>query len=1343
MENKCTKPTKALRTWYSQAMPVTVRYLSAQDAANRLGVHPNTVRNWGKRGVLHPTRLPGSNHRRFDAEEVERLANEMRLETNPLETGPPPAVGPELVDASYLHEWGARRDAQEMLPRLVRRLLAATPGATGLSVRAGEGVALGGWDGQVEISQGTPWVPAGESRWEFGAGGRPKEKAQADYDKRTSNPLGTEPSTATFVFVTPRRWAGKDRWVSDRRADRIWGDVRVLDADDLEAWLENMPAVHVWLSEHLGRRPHEVRTLESWWRRFAGQTQPPLPPTLVLASRETQADELREALCRPPAAVGIQAGSREEAQAFLAAAVAVHSPNRSEADRPVVVVSSPAAWERMAGPSAPTVLVPAFESAGVAWAVMNGHHVVVPLGTGDVSRNNAISLPRLGRQPAREALSASGVPFERADRLAGLGRRSFASLVRELAVDPLRATPEWAQHSAADLFGPLLLLGAWENKDADQEIVAEFLGIEWSILERRLAGWAATDDPPLTRSGGEWRLSSPEEAWAQLNRALTVDDILRFRVTVERVLGEQDPALDLAPSERPYAALQGTSRTFSEALRSGVAQGIALLGALGNEPLADGTTGAEHARWLVRGLLERANQDGTGRLWQSLASELPLLAEGAPEAFLDAVETGLTGERPLLVCMFGDAEHDSWIYASSHHTGLIWALEGLCWSPLHVSRSALLLARLADVDPGGRLSNRPAASLRAIFLPWLPRTAATLDRRLSTLDAMRERFPTIAWPLLLGLLPRTHDTSWPTHNVRFADWKPEREHPTTGEWLQTVSEVVGRVIADAADDPWRWAELVDRLDELPPDQRTRVLATLESVDFSSTPLAGRVTLWRHLTDLAAQYRSLRNAEWSMGEEAVARVETAAAQIEPIEAVERHARLFDWLPALPGVDPFDHEAFEEALAKAREAAIHETFELAGPDGLIRLAEESTVPGIVGTAAALAIDDDLSECMLPLLGRGGHQEVLATGWVSQTASRRGWQWVERVAEGLLSSAEHRAASFLLALPADARSFDLVMRASERTTKRYWRSLSPWAVQAPVRQIAVERLLQFERPWAAVAVLTTVCRAQGDEAWSPQAELIQDVLHAALRAKPASDITMASFEVGVLLDYLENSGTNAGTLGQLEWSFFDLLDDTREPRALYAALACDPALFVDLVFLVFRGKNEERRTPDESSVALAGHAWRVLEAWRSPPGSNDEGMIDADELRGWVQQARELLAAGDRLDIGDQQIGQLLSGSPAGADEIWPAEAVRELVEEISSEHLETGLHVGKANARGVTSRGIYDGGNQERSLAASYRVGSDRVQSRWPRTARLLRGLAESYEAEALREDADAARSADSD
>ncbi len=135
-------------------------------------------------------------------------------------------------------------------------------------------------------------------------------------------------------------------------------------------------------------------------------------------------------------------------------------------------------------------------------------------------------------------------------------------------------------------------------------------------------------------------------------------------------------------------------------------------------------------------------------LWRSLSGELPLLAEAAPIELLDAVESGLAGEQPLLVSMFTDREDEVPVLGiSSAHSGLGWALELLCCPERYFIRAALALAALAEIDPSGRLSNRPEASLRAVLLPWLPRTSASLTERVALLDLLRERHPQLAWRL--------------------------------------------------------------------------------------------------------------------------------------------------------------------------------------------------------------------------------------------------------------------------------------------------------------------------------------------------------------------------------------------------------------------------------------------------------------------------------------------------------------------------------------------------------------------------------------------------------------------
>ena len=55
------------------------RLLTISQAAQRLGVHPNTLRTWADKGLVPHVKLP-SGYRRFTVAEVERLRREMGLE---------------------------------------------------------------------------------------------------------------------------------------------------------------------------------------------------------------------------------------------------------------------------------------------------------------------------------------------------------------------------------------------------------------------------------------------------------------------------------------------------------------------------------------------------------------------------------------------------------------------------------------------------------------------------------------------------------------------------------------------------------------------------------------------------------------------------------------------------------------------------------------------------------------------------------------------------------------------------------------------------------------------------------------------------------------------------------------------------------------------------------------------------------------------------------------------------------------------------------------------------------------------------------------------------------------
>lgn len=88
------------------------------------------------------------------------------------------------------------------------------------------------------------------------------------------------------------------------------------------------------------------------------------------------------------------------------------------------------------------------------------------------------------------------------------------------------------------------------------------------------------------------------------------------------------------------------------------------------------------------------------------------------------------------------------------------------------------------------------------------------------------------------------------------------------------------------------------------------------------------------------------------------------------------------------------------------------------------------------------------------------------------------------------------------------------------------------------------------------------------------------------------------------------------------------------------------------------------------------------------------------------------------------------------VWPDIAVREIIEEAASKDVEQGVEIGIFNKRGVWIKAPMEGGIQERELAESYRCHATAIADTWPRTAALLRRIAERYQNDAYREDVSA-------
>ena len=246
-----------------------------------------------------------------------------------------------------------------------------------------------------------------------------------------------------------------------------------------------------------------------------------------------------------------------------------------------------------------------------------------------------------------------------------------------------------------------------------------------------------------------------------------------------------------------------------------------------------------------------------------------------------------------------------------------------------------------------------------------------------------------------------------------------------------------------------------------------------------------------------------------------------------------------------------------------------------------------------------------------------------------------------------------------------------------------------------------------------------------------------------EPDGQFRIEPWRLSKALDSLEGRpGVTADELAQLEFGFIQALDGSEHgiPN-LERKVTESPLVFVHAVAVLFR-RNDAGQDPPEWRVddsdrraALGGAVFELLRQVRRIPGAGDDGSVDGQALARWVDEARRLCREHGRSQIGDEQIGQLLSRAPSEEDGSWPCRPVCEVMERVASPDIAIGFRVGVYNARGVVSRSLDEGGVQERERSARYRAWAERLVFDYPYVANILERIAKRYDREADWEDSE--------
>ena len=1251
------------------------------------------------------------------------------------------------IDATDLSHWADRRDGQDTIPELLSRLIRAAHGhGAKLLFPSGDSVQESGWDGRCEVEEGSLYVPSGISGWEVGTQRQKiRSKADSDYEKRSADPLADCLNT-TFVFVTARRWAKKGEWVKRRKSECRWKDVRAYDADDLVHWIELFPAAGHWLAALIGKRPEGLRSLCEAWREWSLSTKYPMSSDLLLAGRDEEATRALRWLYAEPSILSVRADSTSEAVAFLHAATDQLPPGyRGDYQGRCLLPATPGSARALGG--SPSSLIITLEDADAGLAahlVRQGHHVYIVHGSETGAPEDAMPLPRPPADAFAEALVTMGLEKEEAGRLARESARSLSILRRLIPFAAGWEPPEWAMPDRARDLVAALLAGAWnEAQEADRKAIEELSGEKYESMQARLSRWAMVADSPFRKAGSTWKVASPRDAWFLLAPYINSTDLDRFASVTGEVLGSRDPRFEMRSEERWLAGARGQTLDHSSLLRTGLAETLVLLSVFGGRARGVGDASAR-ADSIVRKLMDRASAER----WWSISPQVRVLAEASPAIFLAALDESLATPEPPVMALF---QEDAGPIGSAHHSELLWALEILAWSPSHLARVAELLAKLTVLDPpGGRWANRPFNSLVSIFRLWMPQTHATPEERQTVLKVLGKKEPDVAWRLRIAILPGGYDTASPSPRPRWRDFSGEHAEVVTYALIGKGGAAIAESLVDDVKlSAKRWKNLFEVFPNLPPESRRRAVDLLVKAEPALADDSSRLEIWDALRALLHHHRGFPDAQWALPGDQLEGVERAYEAIAPSGAVERIAWLFAKRGAdLPMPAAKDWEADERKSDDLRRGAIQELLDAGDLNSISVLVSQVKMPALAGIAVVQASGkEEMKDRMLfDALRRGDPADAnFAAGMIHAFSERDGEAWVEKFLEhdDLKRLPQPLIAKTLQLMPQSKRVWDRAAAFGSEIERAYWSEINmPGVGNDPETvEFVIGKLLAVNRAREAASLAAY----RGKELPSAMVvEILTEAAREQLREGSASgDHSMFLFSVEELLQRLDQANdVSEDQVAGLEWTYLAMLEHSRRPPVvLHKTLSTSPEFFVKVLCSVYRpaldSGIEEALEDTKKARSLAGHAYGLLRSWHKVPGETG-GVVDSVALQEWVDRVRALSAEAGRGEIGDQHIGNVLASSPADADGVWPAKAVRELIERSPSRHIETGLMLGIHNNRGGTWRGMTDGGAQERSIAGRYHEHARAMELEWPRTAALLEQIARSYEEEGQRHDQRAER-----
>ena len=877
----------------------------------------------------------------------------------------------------------------------------------------------------------------------------------------------------------------------------------------------------------------------------------------------------------------------------------------------------------------------------------------------------------------------------------------------------------------------LCLIGEFDSANSnDKKIVAELLRCDEDSLLDVVQEINSTDDQVLELRDTTWKVLDIKSTIEQLSKYIYDNHIDDFANIYLRILGEINPALDLPIDERHMANIYKKSRAYSVTLRTGVANGMAMLA--NNQDILSKCSAIKIADTANSTVLRLLSDNENPKLWMSIADNTSLIAQASPVQFLSKLESTLEikNNNPITI-VIKESSGDSF-FQSDYMAGLRWALADLSWGKRYFARASLALAKISalEIDQTENKKRSLDIILHTI-LPWKPKTLASIEVQHSVVEKIVDEYRVVGRELLKGLLPNMTQTTMERELPEWLDITNTLQ-PVTQQELWKESSYYSNLYIDTAESLQEIVDVINNVDHLTDDTLPSFTNQLNKRLQNMTD-KDRQVVWEVLLKKINNLDRRSKDE----DERVKILKKIAGDIEPEDNLCKSIYLFSNYDH-DLIDYNDWEKGEKELEEKRRQSLLKILNSGNAiHQLNELISQAKIPYTIGSSLGSIDYPSIENMLLPkfLNENKAEKEFISNFIYTRYFYYKGdVSWVDKL--DFANWNNEQKILLLLALPFSQSTWDLLdTQQNKDLTKRYWDRVDNFRrTDDKYSEAAVKNLLKAKRPIAAIEYIASAI-IMGDSSIKQQIdpELCLKALIISLNTtENISGADSLWYAIGSVFKYLyDNIDYTITNLWEAEWAYLELFveHDIGQPRALIYRIANDADFFCDLIKIYKPDPHDTKH--QELDEAIQYRLFKILSLtfndFTIMPGIDQYGTFREDNFTAWIHKVEEICKTSGRLDIARSVIGGYLINSPEDKSGLWINKTVAEILDRNDSVSMRSGYGRGVYNSRGVHA--VDETGETEASLRDKWRNRAVKVETLgFINLATSLRELAETYERE---------------